>query len=195
MKRTVRFFKFEKGKWWLTCPGISSIVLSKISPWSPNSEKLSKQLLALLNGFPDNANAHGWEVWFPKCSWRNWLQKMNWEIYEMLRCQYSSVGVELPTHVPKIRRLSVIFICLSTRGQAVRSQWQSWQMFSFWKASMNQYESEALLFHTCCGLRFQHALPENVRRVAICPKMNHSLTLPGILSTPNWKCRSLLRAT
>ena len=131
MKRTVRFFKFEKGKWWLTCPGISSIVLSKISPWSPNSEKLSKQLLALLNGFPDNANAHGWEVCFPKCSWRNWLQKMNGEIYEMLRCQYSftSVGVALPTHVPKIRRLSVIFICLSTRGQAVRSQWQSWQVF------------------------------------------------------------------
>ena len=41
----------------------------------------------------------------------------------------------------------------------------------------HQYELEALLFHTCCGLRFQHALPENMRRVAICRKMNHSLTL------------------
>lgn len=57
---------------------------------------------------------------------------------------------------------------------------------------MNQYESEALLFHTCCGLRFQHALPENVHRVAICPKMNHSLTLPGGLLESSLKKQQLL---
>lgn len=57
---------------------------------------------------------------------------------------------------------------------------------------MNQYESEALLFHTCCGLRFQHALPENVRRVAICPKMNHSLTLPGNPFDPKLKMSELV---